>query len=149
MCTWKYLLIPHLSNSAVAASDRVRLVITVLLVCVCVCRILTIVCSDKSPIFACSAASSTGTPPNASYLNRSFGLTSPSLPSSRYTSGELNQLHASSQLTSSQQPHEVYPGAVYIYDIKTRQKKVHSLSLSLVCMFTALHHVVMVCQMAQ
>lgn len=87
-------------------------------------RILSIACSTSSSTFAFSAAASTGTPPHASsYLSRSYGLTAPGLPSSRFmASGEMSSLKASDSLT--RQPHEVYPGGVYIYDLKSQKQKV-------------------------
>lgn len=87
------------------------------------CRILSIACSTSSSTFAFSAAASTGTPPHSSYLNRSYGLTSPGLPSSRYVPSELTNMRQTSS-NAMQQPHEVYPGAVYIYDLKTQRQKV-------------------------
>lgn len=89
------------------------------------CRILSIACSTSSSTFAFSAASSTGTHPQpTSYLSRSYGLTSPALPSSRFVSGEMTPLRLTGTTSLTQDPHEVYPGGVYIYDLKTQKQKV-------------------------
>ena len=124
----------QLQHSQMSLVHQQRTPIPKVMVCVsvcvhnfmtCLCRILSIACSTSSSTFALSAAASTGTPPNStSYLSRSYGLTSPGLPSSKFVSNEMSLLRSIGS-TVQQQPHEVYPGGVYIYDLKSQKQKVH------------------------